>query len=89
MTGQMPGTASWASPGGGGTLGNVIRLVSNTLSEIRSRRTFDRIITQKQMKNLVVYNVLKVAWARYGSVRMTEVDDRTMAFEFQSEKDKE
>lgn len=41
------------------------------------------------MKNLVVYNVLKVAWARYGSVRMTEVDDRTMAFEFQSEKDKE
>lgn len=40
------------------------------------------------MKNSAVYNVLKAAWARFGSVKMTEVDERTMSFEFQSDKEK-
>lgn len=31
--------------------------------------------------------MLKAAWARFGMVRMKEIDDRTMEFEFQSEKD--
>lgn len=35
----------------------------------------------------MVYNVLKVAWSRYGEDEMTELDDRTMAFDFQSEKE--
>lgn len=34
------------------------------------------------------YNVLKVAWARFGSVKMTEVDNNTMNFEFETERDK-
>lgn len=54
-----------------------------------SKRTFDRMVSQKPMKNLIVYNVLKVTWARYETVKMTEVDDRTMTFKFQSEKDKD
>lgn len=42
----------------------------------------------KSIKNSVIYNVLMVAWARHGSVKMTEVDDKTTAFEFETEKDR-
>lgn len=37
----------------------------------------------------MVCNVLKVAWANHGAVRMTEVDEKTMAFGFESERDKD
>lgn len=54
-------------------------------------QVFGRIVSQTQrgMKNPVVHNVLRVDWARSGSVRMTEVDNWTIAFEFESERDKE
>lgn len=77
--------ATRVSFGGGGPPGKVpIRLVSNPPSA-HGNRTFGQIVSQWSMKNSVVYNVLKVAWARYGTVKTTKVDDRTMAFEFQSE----
>lgn len=41
------------------------------------------------MKNTVVYNVLKVTWTRHGSIKMTEVDDKTMNIKFESEREKE
>lgn len=37
----------------------------------------------------MVYNVLKVAWANHGAMRMTKVDDQTMEFEFESPRSKE
>lgn len=37
----------------------------------------------------MVYNVLRVAWANHGAVRMKEVDDQTMEFVFESPRSKE
>lgn len=33
--------------------------------------------------------MFKIAWSRFGSVRMSDIDEQTMAFEFESERDKE
>lgn len=41
------------------------------------------------MKNSLIYNVLKITWARHRPVRMTEVDDKIIAFDFESERDRE
>lgn len=51
-------------------------------------RVVVKIIAQKNMRNSVVYNVVKGAWAKFGSVKMTEVDSITMNFEFGLERDK-
>lgn len=37
----------------------------------------------------MIYNVLKAAWVRYRPVKMTEVDNKTTTFEFETERDKE
>lgn len=65
-----------------------LRLVANPSSDL-GKRTFGRIVAQKQVKNSVVYNVLKATWAWFGAVKMTEVDERTMEFEFQSVREKD
>lgn len=66
----------------------IITLVSSSDGGNQPRfRSFGRLLTHKQIRNTVVYNVLKVAWARFGQVDMTELDDNTMAFEFQSAED--
>lgn len=65
-----------------------LKLVSSSPSVTMQRhRSVGQLLTQKQIRNSVVYNVLKVAWARFGQVEMTELDERTMAFEFQSKED--
>lgn len=37
----------------------------------------------------MVQNVLKEAWARYGPVRITEVNDTTLMFDFESSNDRD
>lgn len=37
------------------------------------------------MKNLVVVNVLKLAWANYGKVTITEIIDNILMFDFERE----
>lgn len=64
-----------------------LRLVTNTPNAAGSK-VLGRLISQKQLRNSVVYNMLKSAWARYGPVKMKELDERTTVFEFESEKDK-
>lgn len=89
MSGLRPFSVDSTSSGGGRFLEKAaLTLVSNPPLLLR-KRTFGRIISDKGMKNSVVNKVLQLAWARFDKVKMTEVDDRTMAFEFQSEKDKE
>lgn len=46
-----------------------------------------RILSERNVRNSVVYNVLKGAWARFGNVKMTEIDSSTMKFVFQSDRD--
>lgn len=41
------------------------------------------------MKNAVVRNVLKGAWTRYGMVRMIEMDEHPLAFEFDHDRHRE
>lgn len=43
----------------------------------------------KSVRNFVVKNVLQTAWARFGNVKMKELDDKTMAFEFDTDRDRE
>lgn len=69
-------------------IGKTLCVSSRTPTETDTR-IFDRIISQKSLRNTVVCNVLKVAWANHGAVRMTEVDEKTMAFGFESERDKD
>lgn len=37
----------------------------------------------------MVHNVLKIAWARYGSVRIAEVDECTLSFIFENKRDRD
>lgn len=47
------------------------------------------LISDKPIKNNVIKNVLKEAWSRFGKVRMVEVNQSTLVFEFDSAQDKE
>lgn len=61
-----------------------IRLNSNSPSAPAAARVLGRLVTNRGIKNSAIINVLRAAWSRYGSVRMTELDERTIAFEFAS-----
>lgn len=63
-------------------------MVSNANQESVTE-VFVRIISHKQIRNFAVHNVLKLAWTRFGPVKMFEVDEHTMKFEFDSERDKD
>lgn len=45
------------------------------------------MISQKIVKNNVVYNVLKGAWANLGTVKMKDLEDGVMTFDFENNKD--
>lgn len=47
-----------------------------------------KMISQKKVKNNAVYNVLKVAWVNYGPVKMTDLEEGIMVFEFENGKDR-
>lgn len=47
------------------------------------------IISAKPLRNSVVRNVLRGAWDRFSSVRMQEVDDHTLSFEFGNARDRD
>lgn len=48
-----------------------------------------KMISQKTVKNNAVYNVLKAAWANYETVKMTDLEEGVMTFDFENEKDKD
>lgn len=52
----------------------ILQLVSNPARN-GPTKIFGIIVSQKQVKNSFVLNVLKIAWARFGAVRMADVDD--------------
>lgn len=52
-------------------------------------RVYGRLLSSKSVRNSVVRNVLNLAWARFGHVKMKDVDDNTMAFEFESDRARE
>lgn len=47
-----------------------------------------KMISQKEVKNSAVYVVLKATWTSYGSVKMTDLEDGVMTFDFQNESDR-
>lgn len=47
------------------------------------------LISDKPVKNNVIKNVLKETWSRFGKVRMAEVNQSTLVFEFDSSQDRE
>lgn len=55
---------------------------------VDSERYVRIIVSQKPIKAAPIHNVLKVAWARYGSVKLSKVEDRTMLFEFENDEDR-
>lgn len=52
-------------------------------------RTVGRMISVKPVKSNVVFSVLKAAWGSYGSVVMIELKEGFMAFDFESEVDRD
>lgn len=69
--------------GEGGSNRNIcMRLVPNAPNEV-DKKVYGRIISQKHLRNIVVYNVLRVAWSRYRLVKMKNVNDKTTIFEFE------
>lgn len=52
-------------------------------------RGLGMLLSEKHVKNNVVQNVLKEEWARYSSVRITEVNETTLMFDFKSPKDRD
>lgn len=52
-------------------------------------RVYGRLISNKAVRNSVVRTVLNVAWARFGSVKMKEIDEGTLAFDFENSNDKD
>lgn len=52
-------------------------------------RLVGKMISLKQVKNNAVYNVLKAAWSAYGSVKMSDLEGEVMAFDFESQADRD
>lgn len=48
-----------------------------------NERYVGMIIPQKPVKASAIHNVLKLAWERYGSVRISDVSDRVFMFDFE------
>lgn len=81
--------ATFSISGDGGSSGQaILRLKSDPPSE-SATRVFGRAVSLRGIKNTVIRNVLRIACASYGLVRMTEIDDRTIAFDFNSARDRE
>lgn len=45
------------------------------------------MISQKKVKNNAVYNVLKAAWENYGSLKMSDLEEEVMGFDFENVKE--
>lgn len=82
-SGQLP-MASCNNSEGGSILGMAIGLDRGP-----GTRAIGMLMSDKHIKNNVVKNVLKEAWARFGPIRIAEVNDTTLVFDFASEKDRE
>lgn len=54
-----------------------------------SVRPVSRMVSQKPVKSNVVFTVSKDAWRNYGSVKMTELEEGVMAFDFDSDADRD
>lgn len=48
-----------------------------------------RMISQKLVKNNVVFTVLKATWGSYGSVKMSELEEGVMSFDFENDVDRD
>lgn len=59
-------------------------LESNPIS-IRNDRYVGTIIAQKHVKTVAIINVLQKAWDGFGAVRITEVMDKVVMFQFEDE----
>lgn len=69
-----------------------LQLVSSAIpgsSRGSGTRVLGMLLSEKHIKNDVVQNVLKEAWARYGPVRISEVNETTLMFDFESSKDRD
>lgn len=55
---------------------------------MQTRRYVGVMVSKKQMKIVVVLNVLKIAWANFESVNITDRKENLVKMEFQSQKDK-
>lgn len=56
---------------------------------LKTIRAVGRMVSQKSVKNAAVFTVLKAAWVNFGSVKMSELEGGVMAFDFDSESDRD
>lgn len=52
-------------------------------------RVLGKLVSEKHFKNSIVRSVLKEAWGRFGPVRITEVTETMMMFDFESVRDRD
>lgn len=85
--------ASGSNSDGGRNVGlPVFKLVPSTapaLSRGSGQRVFGMLMSDRPVKNNDIQNVLKEAWARYGPMRTTEVNESQLLFEFESPRDRD
>lgn len=84
--------AEQSSSRGGGLPGQpaALNLVHQQLPQVgrQSVQVFGRLISAKSVRSSVIRTVLKVAWARFGDVKMLDVNENTLAFVFANERDR-
>lgn len=64
-----------------------LRMVPTTIpgpSRESAARVLDMLLSVKHIKNNLVQNVLKEAWGRFGPVKVTEVTESMLMFDFES-----
>lgn len=82
----MAGQSS--SSGAGGPLPITLKLLHRPPGSDESR-LYGRVLSSKPIRNAVVKNVLKAAWARFSSVKMIDVDESTIAFEVANSRERD
>lgn len=78
-----------ASSGGRQTTRKTILDLTSNPQLTNNERYVGRIVSQKNVKPSTIQNVLKLAWAKYGKFRISEMEDKIMCFEFKNIEDKD
>lgn len=71
------------------TMLQMVPTVAQGLSRGTGARVLGMLISDKHIKNNVVQNVLKEAWRRFRPVRVSEVTETMLMFNFESVKDRD
>lgn len=89
MSGHHPAMASDPVPAEGDRPRKTVLRLQSDRATNQGSRVLGRIMAEKKIRNSVVHNALKLAWSRYGLVQIKEVDECTMSFKYDNEREQD